>query len=215
MTPRTPESYLKWTQGCSKHIDTIVKCINDTIYTVFFNDKNEISCNKIWEVYDDIINKLNIKDKIYIRKQKIIMCIVVELLENMKKHADISNQYQASLELREENHTNESIGNLVFETKNFGNLKDFQTLQWKIEKIKNMGSAKNAYKDEIRNGHISEKGGWGNGIFTIIKETQKRYNNTDQDNILKIDGENFNEEDLESQWTINIKVTIPNQDLIS
>lgn len=207
-----------FSEGDRKSIDTLVTHISKTIYTALFSNEEDVSCEKIWEIYETIFDELGLdkKNKLYINRRKIITHIVVELLENLQKHATIDKEHPAYFELREEIDNNYN-GHFVFETTNYAEKNEFISLK---DKVNNISDINESYEQQMEKREVSEKWGAGLWIFTIIHKIKKRHSEMPTKDILRVDSEDFDEEnknfeekDEKSIGKINTKVSIPNRNI--
>lgn len=189
------QEYLQKTNNIS--VDT-----NDMIYKLLFENKEGFS-QKISNTYNEIFERLWWKNILQTRRKKIIMSIVVELLENIYKHWEVSKNHNATFEFYEEDNS------LFFETINY-------IKEWNIEKIKektmitdsnNIQEIKNAYKNQILNWGISEVWGNWNWVFRMVKEVKSAYPEINTKDI-------FQKNIIWLNWDTKIKVKImmPNRD---
>lgn len=211
MNNKIPSLETFW-EGNRKIIDTLIPQISKTIYTALFLNKEDISCKKIGEVYETIFDELGLEDnKLYKNRRRLITHIVVELLENLQKHSTIDEKHPARFELREEINPKNYTGRFVFETENYAEQKDFLWLQNKIANISD-NNIKETYDNQMEKREYSEKWGAGLWIFSIIHKTKKRHWEMDTKDILRVEGDGF-QEDNTSVGKINTKVSIPNNNI--
>ncbi|AHB40946.1 hypothetical protein P148_SR1C00001G0136 [candidate division SR1 bacterium RAAC1_SR1_1] len=174
---------------------------NDMIYELLFTDKKDVY-NKTTLAYKEIFERLGGENIIQMRRKKIIMSIVIELLDNMHKHGEIAQEHEATFRFYEKKDS------LFFETTNYTKKENIEHLQEKTDKTStnDLKTIKNAFNDQVLNGKISEVGGGGNGVFTIVKLLKNGYPELDTKDIFQkhITG-------LNGIRKVEVKVTMPNK----
>ena len=189
-------------QGSLWKTKNIVLTTNDTIYQLLFTEKKnifkkiEIAYKEIWEIlwWEKVLNT---------RKKKLIMSVVIELMENIIKHWDISENHQATFKFYEENDS------LFFETKNHTKTENIWKLEekTKITDTNDIGEIKKAFKNQIKNGEISEKWWTGCWVITIVKSIKKWYPELNTKDIYQ-----KNAIWLNGSREVHVKVKMPNKD---
>ncbi len=192
------------TRAVLSQTEKITITASDEVYQKKFTDKKDIY-DQIKPIYDDIFKILWWEEFLNIRRKKIIMSVVVELLENMIKHWEVSETRDAKFKFHE------TEDNLFFETQNFTKTKKISDLQEKIDitsKAENdIKKIKTYLKDQLVNWTLSEEGWAGCWVFTIVKGIKKAYSELDTTDIYQQKSEGLN-----GIREVHIKVKMPNKD---
>ncbi len=108
--------------------------------------------------------------------QKKVFHVMVECLQNISKHADQKTEFETSKEGRgifmiskNEEEYLVTTGNTIPATK----IEELRTMLENINNLDKVG-LKKLYKQQIREGRLSEKGGAGLGFIDIAKKTGRK-----------------------------------------
>lgn len=132
--------------------------------------------HQITKAFTSLTENNMIREEDYCSVQKKVFHVMVECLQNISKHADNQFSYVSSkdgrgifLVSKDENEYNVTTGNVVQNDK----INELEKMLEHINKL-DIPDLKKLYKQKIKEGRLSEKGGAGLGFIDIARKTGQK-----------------------------------------
>ncbi|MEA3450752.1 MAG: SiaB family protein kinase [Bacteroidota bacterium] len=132
--------------------------------------------HQITKAFTSLTENNMIRDEDYSSVQKKVFHVMVECLQNISKHADNQFNFLASkdgrgifLVSKDETEYNVTTGNIVIN----GKTEELKKMLENINQLEKIDLNK-LYKQKIKEGRLSEKGGAGLGFIDIARKTGQR-----------------------------------------